>query len=543
MRGWQSQVGVFLKSKENYLPEERLAIRHTREILRLYFESQLSPRQIAAICKVGKGTVQRYLERLKSAELSWPLPADLDDVALERRLFPPPPVASSQHRPLPDFAVIHKELKGRKNVTLQLLWEEYKQSYPEGYAYSWYCESYRHWHHRLDVVLRHEHRAGEKTFVDYAGQTVPVIDPKTGEVRQAQVFVAVLGASNYTYAEATWTQNLWDWINSHVRAFEFFEGTSSLVIPDNLKSGVNKPCYYEPELNRTYGDLAIHYGVGILPARPYRPRDKAKAEVGVQIVQRWVLAALRQRQFFSLAELNEAILELVHKLNERPFRKLAGSRAELYQSIDRPALQSLPLQPFVYAEWKKARVNLDYHIELGGHYYSTPYQLVGKEVEARSTQATVEIFYQGKRVASHVRSSQAHVASTNAEHRPKSHQQYLEWTPTRIIEWAGKVGPCTARLVENILTSKPHPEMGYRSALGVIRLERKYGAERLEAACTRAVRLKLYRFQSVKSMLQSGLDRQPLPELLLMPSPVTHENLRGPGYYAAQETRLEVGQC
>jgi transposase len=277
MRGWQSQVGVFLKSKENYLPEERLAIRHTREILRLYFESQLSPRQIAAICKVGKGTIQRYLERLKSAELSWPLPADLDDVALERRLFPPPPVGSSQHRPLPDFAVIHKELKGRKNVTLQLLWEEYKQSYPEGYAYSWYCESYRHWHHRLDVVLRHEHRAGEKTFVDYAGQTVPVIDPKTGEVRQAQVFVAVLGASNYTYAEATWTQNLWDWINSHVRAFEFFEGTSSLVIPDNLKSGVNKPCYYEPELNRTYGDLAIHYGVGILPARPYRPRDKDQA--------------------------------------------------------------------------------------------------------------------------------------------------------------------------------------------------------------------------------------------------------------------------
>jgi transposase len=275
MRGWQSQVGVFLKSKENYLPEERLAIRHTREILRLYFESQLSPRQIAAICKVGKGTVQRYLERLKSAELSWPLPADLDDVALERRLFPPSAVASSQHRPLPDFAVIHKELKSRKSVTLQLLWEEYKQSYPEGYAYSWYCESYRHWHHRLDVVLRHEHRAGEKTFVDYAGQTVPVIEPKTGEVRQAQVFVAVLGASNYTYAEATWTQNLWDWISSHVRAFAFFEGTSSLVIPDNLKSGVNKPCYYEPELNRTYGDLAIHYGVGILPARPYRPRDKA----------------------------------------------------------------------------------------------------------------------------------------------------------------------------------------------------------------------------------------------------------------------------
>lgn len=250
-------------------------MRHTREILRLHFESHLAPRQIAKICQVAKSTVQRYLERLKAAGLSWPLPSDLDDVRLERCLFPPPPAASPEERCLPDCAAIHRELKSRKNVTLQLLWEEYKQANPLGYAYSWYCELYREWQRQLDVVLRHEHRAGEKTFVDYAGQTVPVIDPKTGEVRQCQVFVAVLGASNYTYAEATWTQNLWDWIHAHVRAFEFFGGTSQLVIPDNLKSGVKKPCYYEPELNRTYGDLAIHYGVGILPARPYRPRDKA----------------------------------------------------------------------------------------------------------------------------------------------------------------------------------------------------------------------------------------------------------------------------
>jgi len=367
------------------LPEKRLPMRHTREVLRLYFESHLAPRQIATICKVAKSTVQRYLERLKAAGLSWPLPADLDDVALERHLFPPPPVASPEQRCLPDCAAIHRELKSRKNVTLQLLWEEYKQANPLGYAYSWYCELYREWQRRLDVVLRHEHRAGEKTFVDYAGQTVPVIDAKTGEVRQAQVFVAVLGASNYTYAEATWTQNLWDWIHSHVRAFEFFGGTCQLVIPDNLKSGVKKPCYYEPELNRTYGDLAIHYGVGIL-LRAISSTGQGQGGGRGTDRSALVLATLRKRQFFSVAELNEAILELVHKLNERPFRKLAGSRAELYQNIDRPALQPLPLHPFVYAEWKKARVNLDYHIELGGHYYSTPYQLVGKEVEARSTQ-------------------------------------------------------------------------------------------------------------------------------------------------------------
>jgi len=525
------------------LPERRLPMRKTREILRLHFESHLVPRQIASICKISRSTVQRCVERLRAAGLSWPLPADVDDAALERRMYPPLAVASAERGSLPDFAAIHKELKSRQNVTLQLLWEEYKQTNTQGYAYSWYCELYREWRRQLDVVLRQEHRAGEKTFVDYAGQTVPVTDPKTGEVRQAQVFVAVLGASNYTYAEATWTQNLWDWTHSHVRAFEFFHGTSLLVVPDNLKSGVKTPCWYEPELNRTYGDLAIHYGVGILPARPYRPRDKSKAEVGVQVVQRWVLAALRKRQFFSLAELNEAILELVIKLNERPFRKMAGSRAELYHLIDAPALQSLPAARFEYAEWKRARVNLDYHVEVDQHYYSTPYQLVGKEVDVRSTSNTVEIFYQGKRVASHLRSRLAHRATTDAGHRPKSHQAYLEWTPTRIIQWAGKVGPFTARLVEGILASKPHPEMGYRSALGVIRLERRYGAERLEAASTRAVRMKLYRFQSVKSMLKSGQDREPLPELVPIPFPVQHENLRGPDYYASIAPRLGVGQC
>lgn len=518
-------------------------MRKIREVLRLHYEAHLSARQVAAICAVGKGTIQRYLGWLQAAGLSWPLPDDLDDVGLERRLFPPPPVALPEERCLPDCAAIHREMQGRKNVTLQLLWEEYKQAHPLGYAYSWYCDLYRAWQRQLDVVLRQEHRAGEKMFVDYAGQTVPVTDPESGEVRPAQVFVAVLGASNYTYAEASWTQGLWDWIHSHVRAFEFFDGTSLLVVPDNLKSGVKRPCYYEPELNRTYGDLAAHYGVGIMPARPYRPRDKAKAEVGVQIVQRWVLAALRKRQFFSLAELNGAILELVHKLNQREFRKLPGSRAELYQKIDRPALRPLPLAPFVYAEWKKARVNLDYHIELDSHYYSTPYQLVGKEVEARSTQGTVEIFYQGKRVASHIRSNQPHTASTQAEHRPRSHQQYLEWTPTRIHDWAAKVGPFTARLVEGILASRPHPEMGYRSALGVVRLDKQYGAERLEAACRRAVYWKVYRFQSVKSMLQRGLDQQLLPELVAPPPSVAHENLRGPDYYAAQQEHKGVGQC
>ena len=514
------------------MPERRLSMRRIREVLRLHFEAKLNERQIAKICSVGKGTVRRYLKRIAGAGLSWPLPAELDDATLEQRMFPPPPPAAPGSRPLPDFTVIHKELKSRQNVTLQLLWEEHHQDHPEGYHYSWFCQMYRNWARNLDIVLRQEHRAGEKTFIDHAGQTVPVTDPKTGEVREAHVFVAVLGASSYTYAEATWTRNLWDWCGSHVRAFEFFQGTSRLIVPDNWKSGVTKPCYYEPELNRTYNDLAIHYGVGILPARPRRARDKAKAETGVQVVQRWVLAALRKRQFFSLAELNEAIAELLIKLNHRPFRKMPGSRAELYQSLDKPALQPLPVAPFVFAEWKKARVNLDYHVELEGHYYSTPYQLVGKEVEMHYTASTLEILHRGKRVASHARSSKVHTHSTRPEHRPKSHQQYLEWTPTRMIDWAGKAGPFTARLVETMLAEKPHPEMGYRSALGVISLSRKYGPERVEAACTRAVRLKIHRYQSVKSILASGLDRQPLPQLVAPGPPVEHANIRGAEYYA-----------
>ena len=524
------------------MPEKRLPMRQVHEILRLHFEAKLKDRQIAKICSVGKGTVRRYLKRLAAAGLSWPLPADLDEAALEHRMFPPPPVVP-EGRPLPDFNVVHKELKSRKSVTLQLLWEEYREAHPEGYNYSWYCELYRQWARKLDIVMRQEHRAGEKTFVDHAGQTVPVTNPSTGEVRQAYVFVAVLGASSYAYAEATWTRDLWDWIGSHTRTFEYFGGTSALVVPDNWRSGVKTPCWYEPELNRTYAEWAIHYGVGILPARVRRAKDKAKAEAGVRLVQMWILAALRKRQFFSLAELNDSIAELLVKLNQRPFRKLPGSRAELYATIDRPALQPLPAQRFVFAEWKKTRINIDYHVEVDGHYYSAPYQLVGKQVEMRFTSGTVEILYQGKRVASHVRSRKAHANTTLPEHRPKSHQQYLEWPPSRIVDWAAKTGPFTGRLVAALLAEKPHPEMGYRSALGVISLSRKYGPERVEAACTRAVRMKVHRYQSVKSILASGLDQEPLPQLIVRP-PVEHANIRGADYYGDDTKPAQgVGGC
>jgi len=522
------------------VPERRLPMRQIREVLRLHYEAHLSERQIAHGCRVSRSTVQRYLEGAAAANLGWPLPESLDDTQLERLLFPPPQVADAASaprqaaKPQPDFARIHQELKAHKSVTLQLLWQEFLEQHPNGAHYSWFCEQYGDWTRHLDVVLRQDHRAGEKTFVDHAGDTIGVIDGSTGERRRVYIFVAVLGASNYTYAEATWTRGLPDWIGSPSRALAFFGGATQLIVPDQWKAGVQKPCYWEPELNRTYQEWAMHNGVAIVPARPGHARDKAKVEQGVLLVQRWIVAALRKRQFFSLAQVNEAISELIGKLNQRPFRKLPGTRLELYQRLDRPALQSLPQQPYVFAEWKKERVRLDYHVEVDGHYYSVPYQLAQQPVEIRYTANSVEVLYHGKRVASHARSYQKPGTTTETSHQPKSHQRYREWTPTRLLEWAESIGVFTRRLVERMLIDKPHPEAGYRAAMGLRPLASQFGDERLEAAATRAVRAKLYRLENIRSILRTRLDQQPLPLLVAAPAePVAHDNIRGAAYYGA----------
>ena len=448
---------------------------------------------------------------------------------LEQRLYGgrlPPAI----ERPEPDPAEIDVELR-RKGVTLTLLWYEYKAAHPEGYQYSWFCDQYRAWSAKLDVVMRQEHRAGEKLFVDYAGQTVEVVDRRTGEVRQAQIFVAVLGASNYTYAEATWTQQLPDWIGSHVRTFQFFGGVPELAVPDNLRSGVTKAHRYEPDLNPTYMDLASHYGVAVLPARVRKPRDKAKAEAGVLLVERWILAALRNRTFFSLQEVNREIARLLERLNARPFKKLPGSRQELFEQLDRPALRPLPEQPYELAEWKKVRVNIDYHVEVDGHYYSVPYQLVRKSLEARYSERTVECFHKGQRVASHVRSHLKGRHTTVAEHMPASHRSYAEWTPQRLIRWAEKTGPAAASVVQSILERRAHPQQGFRSALGIMRLGKSFGEERLEAACRRALTLGACSYKSIASILRQGLDRRALPEQQDLDLGIEHANIRGSEYY------------
>jgi transposase len=505
-------------------------MRQVHEVLRLKWEQGLSDRKIAHSLGISRPAVAEYVRRAHAAGLSWPLLATYDEGTLERMLFPSAPARTPASHLVPAWATVHQELK-RKGVTLFLLWQEYKAATPEGLQYSWFCQTYRAWASKLDLVMRQTHRAGEKLFVDYAGPGIPVVNRQSGEVHEAAIFVAVLGASSYTYAEATWTQSLPDWIGSHVRTFAALGGVPEIVVPDNLKAAVTRAHRYEPTLNRTYTDLAQHYGFAVMPARAAKPRDKAKVEVGVQVVERWMLARLRHHTFFTLAEVNAALAPLLVTLNARPFRKLPGSRQELFDTLDRPALRPLPAQAYEYAEWKLARVNIDYHVEVEGHYYSVPYTLVRQQLDVRLSAQVVELFHRGQRIASHRRSSLKGRHSTVTAHMPTAHQRYAEWTPQRLIHWAAHSGPATAQVVETILASRPHPQQGFRSCLGIMRLGKSYGDARLEAACQRALTLGACSYKSLESILKHGLDRRPLPPQPAATAGPAHANIRGPHYY------------
>src|SRR5437016_5738751 len=443
------------------MPAERVSMRKIRDVLRLTHALGMSRRLVGEATGIGKTAVGEYVRRAAVAGLGWPIPDEIDDAELERRLFPPPDARSSTSRTEPDWSYNHAELK-RRGVTLALLWQEYRAEQTQGYCYSWFCERYSDWRNCISPTMRQTHLAGEKLFVDWAGDTMPVFDPATGEEYCAHIFIAALGASNYTYAEARWTQTLPDWIGAHVNAFAAIGGVSKVLVPDNLKAGITKPSRYEPGINRTYQDLADHYGCVVLPARVMKPRDKAKAEVAVQIVQRFVLARLRNRRFFSLAELNSAIRDCVTAINAKVMRRVGKSRNELLETIDRPALTALPTTPYSYAEWKRARVAPDYHIEVADHYYSVPSKLIREMVEARITSATVEIFHNGQRIASHAFSADRNRHTTITEHMPSAHRRYAEWTPAKMMSEAAKIGPAAIVLVEAIMKAKPHPEQGFR---------------------------------------------------------------------------------
>lgn len=503
-------------------------MRKIEEVLRLHHEGGRTNREVAQAVRASPTTVGDYLRRARLAGLDWPLPECMTELALEAALFPALP-ASTVKRPEPDWAAVHREL-ARKGVTLDLLWQEYREQCPEGYQYSAFCDHYRAFAKALPVTLRQTHAPGERLFVDYSGQTMPIIDPGTGEVRQAQIFVAVLGASNYTFVEATWSQNLADWTASHVRCFEFLGGVPALLVPDNLKSGVVAANFYDPDLNPTYQDLARHYGTAILPARVRKPRDKAKVEAGVLLAQRWILARLRHQRFFSLAELNRAISPLLTRLNVHAFKKLPGTRQSVFESVDRPALKALPVARYEFAEWKTVTAGIDYHVEVTGHYYSVPYGYARQKLEARFTASTVELFKKGERVACHPRSLMRGRHTTTDAHLAPAHQKVAGWNRQRFLDWAAKIGPHTEAAVEHVLGARAHPQQGYRAVLGILRLAKTYSNERLEAACTRAFQIQSITYRSIDSILKNGLDHQPKTASQAS-LPLDHANVRGADYF------------
>ncbi len=507
--------------------KRKLTMRQLRQMLRLARDGA-SVRDIAQMLGVARSTIQENLKRAEQAGLSWPLPGALTDDALEGKLFERAGVKQGVRRqPEPNWADVVIELK-KPGVTLQILWEEYRAVHPGGYGYSRFCELFRSFERRLSPTMRQEHVAGDKVFVDYSGKKIAIVDRRTGEIREAELFVAVLGASNFTYAEATWTQTLPDWIGAHVRMFRFFDGVPRLIVPDNLKSGVNRACFYDPEINRSYGMMASHYAVGVLPARPRKPRDKAKVENGVRFAQTCILGRLRKQTFFSLAEANAAIAGALDRINDHVMRRLGVTRRHLFQTVEGPALAALPGEDYEFAEWRFARVGTDYHVEFDSFFYSVPHSLIRQQVDVRATARTIEIFHRGQRIAAHQRRYGGRRHGTNPDHMPSSHRRYAEWTPDRFRRWAASVGPETEGLITAILAARPHPEQGFRTCLGVLRLFRDIERARAEAVSARALEIGGLTYKSIASILANRLAAKPTTDTAAV---MDHPNLRGPGYF------------
>lgn len=522
---------------------ERLSMRKIREVLRLADECGRSQRQIASSLSVAVGTVHGHLKRAREAGLTWEAVRDKTDSEVEAALYRDDGRNEGARRAVINYAYVHHELH-KSTATLQLLWTEYQEAVAargEGvkpYQYSQFCELYAAWRVRLRPSMRQVHRAGEKAFLDYSGRKPKLYDPQTGEAREVELFVMVLGASNYTYAEATNTQRLEDFVGSTIRGFEFFGGTPEIAVPDQLRSAVKGPDRYEPDINATCLEMAQHYGVAIMPARPRKPKDKAKVEGAVLIVQRWILARLRHRKFFSLNELNQAIWELLDELNEKPFQKLEGSRASAFEKLDHPALRPLPPVRYEFAERRKATVNIDYHVEHDKRYYSVHYLRVHQHVEVRATATVVEIFHDNERIASHRRShGPAGTAVTDPAHRPEHHRD-LVWPPERLLGWAAKFGPSVEKVISQTLERYVNPEQAYRACLGVLRTAERYGGARMNAACERALSVGVPggpRRKYIEAILKKGLDQQPAVSPPSRGAAVNHENVRGADYYDRKE--------
>lgn len=514
------------------MPTESISMRKLKEILRLKYEAKLSHRKIGSSLSISPGTVSTYINRAKLMGIEdWPLPVEWDEVKLNKH-FLQTKIKPRTAIPLPNWLLFHPQLK-RKGVTKQLLWQEYVERHADNhYSYPQMCRIYKEWLSRQQPSMRQIHQYGEKLFIDYCGPTIPIVNPDTGECRGAQIFVAVMGGSNYTYAEATLSQKLEDWVMSHVRAFQFLGAVPAIIVPDNLRSATTRACKYDPDLNPTYQQLAAHYNVAIIPARPLRPKDKAKAENGVLIVERWIMAVLRHETFYTLSHLNQRISELLLRLNTKAFQKLPGNRTSEYHAHELPAMRPLPLLAYQYTFIKKVKVNVDYHIEVNKHYYSVPYGLLKRQIEAHVSEQTVTLHYQNQCVAQHLRSYRQGGYSTQVEHMPKAHQDYATWTPERLIQWAGKLGEYVLQWVEYKLASKAHPQQSYKVCLGLLSLSKTYPKERLNAACQRALDTGGYRLENIKIILKKRLDQEARePQQADLLAELKHDNVRGQDYY------------
>lgn len=506
----------------------RLSMRKISELLRQKYELKCSYRDISRSLNISVGSITKYIARANAAGIAWPLPDGITEQVLYEKMFLP--VEPNIKRTPPDWETVHRELR-KKAVTLLLLWREYKAIHSDGLSYSCFCKGYNAYSKSISPVMRQVHKAGEKCFVDYAGMTVPWIDPSTGVIHEAQIFVGTLGASQFTFVEATASQKLHDWIQSHVHMFDFFQGVTKVVVPDNLLSGVKQAHRYDPDVNPNYQNFGEYYGVAIVPARVRKPKDKAKAENAVGCIERQILAPLRHQTFTSISEINAAIQNRLVIFLSQSFQKMKTSRRELYEAIDKPALKPLPSEPYQYAEWKKGKVNIDYHFEFDDHYYSVPYKYIHEAVELRGTSKTVECYHQGLRIAIHPRSFKRYRHTTLNEHMPEGHRAHAEWTPERMHRWAQKIGPETAAFIKVLISSRPFPEQAYRACLGTLRLGNKYTDSRLENACAKALAVGATRYQQIESILKNGLEEVPIS-----PEPVStaisdHTNVRGPSYY------------
>jgi len=520
------------------MAQERLTVRKIREILRLKYEAKLSNRatpalhqtqcgaSVAGAIKISNSTVGEYLRRAKKAGIEWPM-GDISEEEQYSKLFPG--VEEKQPKkqtPMPNWDVVSKE-KRQKGVTLQLLWQEYKEQHPDGYQYSQYCYHYQQWRKsQVEPSMRFVYKGGEQMQVDYAGVKIPIKNPKTGEISEASVFVATLPASNYTYAEAHIKANQRNWNNAHVRALEYFGGVVKIVVPDNLKTGVTKPNYYDPDINPAYQELSEHYNFAVLPTRVRKPKDKGKVENGVQNVERWVIAPLRKRQFHSVFEVNEAMKAQLEQLNQKTMLKVGRSRYEEYVEIDKPNLRPLPKNRYEYVEEKTAKVNIDYHIEFDKHFYSVPYRLIRQKVTVRATDKIVQIISRGETII-HARQFDRGRYSTKSEHMPSNHQHMKNYRKEYFLQEAKEIGPKTLEFIQAILNSRTYPEQSFRACMGVLGLRKKYSPLLLEQACQSILPSKVFTYSTLKAELDYLAREKPQAE-----KPISgHANIRGPEYY------------